>query len=364
MILKENVPLAEFTTFNIGGPARYFVEAETVEEIIEALAFARANSLEVFVLGGGSNIVVSDSGFNGLVLAPRITGIDKKSDGNRVTVTVGAGVVWDDFVIWAIDNGFAGLECMSGVPGTVGGAVVANIGAYGAQCSDTFFHARVIDCKNESNEVMIMEKKDCNFSYHDSIFDRDSGRYIVIDATFSLTTDPIMAPAYRDNRFDMTGLSAVLGHEPSIGEIRKFILDTREAKGSLMMKGRISYRCAGSFFHMPFVSREKYEKITELAAKLDSEKEKSLRPWAWEQKDGSYKIAPGFLLEYTEFQKGYTRGSVGISPKHTLSIINIACANAKDVANLARDMRESVEKLFEIRFEREVKYVGNIENNF
>ena len=356
--LTSNVPLAPLTTFHIGGRARFFVRAESVEEVREALALAHERSLSVFVLGGGSNIVVADEGFNGLVLVPGIQGITTEVRGDRTEVTVGSGVVWDDFVVWSIRYGFAGLECMSGVPGTVGGAVVANLGCYGAQCSDTFMHAEVLDTRSESGKVQVIRKEACDFSYHDSMFGHEPGRYVIVRATFALSRDPVAYPSYRDNRFDLKALATKLGRTPTREDIRNAVLDVREQKGNLIMKNRISYKGAGSFFHMPFVSPSRYEQIKARAHALDAGKEERLRPWAWEQPDGTYKVAPGFLLEYTEFQKGYVRGEVGISPKHTLTIINLGDARARDVAELARDMSDAVEKIFGIRLEREVEYVG------
>ena len=359
--MREHIPLAPFTTFHIGGRARYFVEAQSVGEVTSALAFARANSLPVFVLGGGSNILVADNGFDGLVIALRISGITTHIHDNRTLVTVGSGVVWDDFVVWSIEHGFVGLECMSGVPGTVGGAVVANLGCYGAQCSDTFVNAEVIDTQDEGSGLKVIQKEACGFSYHDSMFGSARGRYIIVRATFALSTDASVQPSYMDNRFDMTTLSAKLGHTPTQAEVRESVLAMREEKGSLIMEGRYSLKSAGSFFHMPFVSPEQYEKILKCARNLDTEKEERLRPWAWEQPDGSYKVAPGFLLEYTKFQKGYVQGGAGVSPQHTLSIINTGTASASEIAELARAMQCAVENLFGIRLEREVEYVGEVE---
>ena len=360
--MREHVPLAPLTTFGIGGTARFFIEVQSVEEITEALAFARANSLPFFVLGGGSNIVIADSGFDGLVLAICIAGImtENKDDG-KILVTTGAGVVWDDFVLWTINHGLAGLECMSGIPGTVGGALVANLGAYGAQCSDTFMNAEVIDARDKSGKVHVINKEECNFSYHDSMFGSAHGRYIIARATFLLSADSVVTPSYKDNRFDMTTLITKSNRGPTIADIRNAVLDVREQKGSLIMKDRMSYKCAGSFFHMPFVSSEEYAEIVKRAQELDAKKEEILRPWAWEQSNGTYKIAPGFLLEYTEFKKGYIRGEVGVSPRHTLTIINIKNANAQDIARLAADMQNAVEKIFKLRLEREVEYVGEVE---
>ena len=359
MKLEEHVPLAPLTTLGVGGEARFFVEAHTLQEVTDALDYARTHALPVFVLGGGSNIVIADSGFEGLVLHVCIAGITcEEREKGRVNVTAGAGVLWDDLVAYTVAHGFIGLECLSGIPGTVGGAVVANLGAYGAQCSDTFVSAEVLARDDETHTIQIFRNDECGFSYHDSIFGRMPGTYLVLRATFSLSATGTSHLSYRDNRFNLTALAAELGHEPTVHEVRTAVLAMREAKGLLAS----CYKSAGSFFHMPFVSRETYADITGKAHALDKAKEERLRPWAWEQSDGTYKIAPGFLLEYTEFQKGYVRGAVGISPKHTLSIINISGGRAHDIAQLARDMQNAIGKIFGIYLEREVEYVGNVEH--
>lgn len=363
MKIQEYVSLAPLTTLGVGGEARFFTEVESIKDVTEALDFARSHTLSVFVLGGGSNIVIADDGFPGLVLALRIPSITVEARGAHVHVTAGAGVMWDEFVVYTIEQGLKGLECLSGVPGTVGGAVVANLGAYGAQASDTFLQAEVLDTQGASDKVQVIKKEECDFSYHDSMFSHSAGRYVVVRATFALSTDPAVNPSYRDNRFNMETLTKNLGHAPTPREVRDAVLTMREEKGSLIMKDRLSYKSAGSFFHMPFVSSEQYEQVRETARALDTGKEEQLRPWAWEQPDGSYKVAPGFLLEYTEFKKGYVRGGAGISPKHTLSIINVADARAEDIAALACEMQSAVEKIFSIRLEREVEYVGEVEQS-
>lgn len=358
MRLTEHVSLAPHTTFGIGGPARFFAEAESIEDVVEAIAFARERALPIFVLGGGSNVLISDSGFNGIVIAMRMNGISHQEVDGRVLVTANAGVVWDDLVAWAVEHDFSGIEALSGVPGTVGGAVAANIGAYGAQCSDTLVSAEVIDLK-EGDSLSVFNKDDCDFSYHDSVFSREPGRYSIVRAVFALGASRVSRPEYRDHRFNLNSFESN-GKEPTLPDIRNAVLDIREQKGALCMPGRESYRCAGSFFHMPFVSAQQHEEVCSRARALDADKEERLRPWAWEQPDRTYKLAPGFLLEYTEFQKSYARGAVGISPRHTLSIINIDNAKAQDVIQLACDMRDAVENIFGVRLEFEVERVGSI----
>ncbi len=361
MTVQEHVALASLTTLDVGGEARFFVEAYTILDAIEALDYARSHSLPLFVLGGGSNIVIADDGFPGLVLKVNIVGIESEVHNDRIQVRVGSGVVWDEFVQWSIRERVAGLECLSGIPGTVGGAVVANLGAYGAQCSDTFVCADVLEQSDETHTIQIFNNDRCEFSYHDSMFGHAPGKYLILQATFSLARNGTSHLLYRDNRFNMAALHERLGHTPTQEEVRESVLSMREQKGSLIMQGRISFKSAGSFFHMPFVTPEKYVQIIACAQALDSAKEEQLRPWAWEQPDRTYKIAPGFLLEYTKFQKGYVQGGAGISPRHTLSIINVAGASAKDIAELARDMQDAVENIFDISLEREVEYIGSVE---
>src|SRR3989344_1193776 len=269
MNLQEHVPLAPLTTLGVGGAARFFVEAKSVEDVIEALTFARTRSLPVFVLGGGSNIMIADNGFDGIVLAMRIHGITEEKQNGRALITVGSGVVWDEFIIWTIEHGFAGLECLSGVPGTVGGAVVANLGCYGAQCSDTFVSADVLDLKDANSAVRVLKNENCHFSYHESVFNHEPGRYLVLRATFALVSNGAPRLAYRDNRFNLATLATKNSREPTLLDIRNAVLDVREQKGALIMNGRTSYKCAGSFFHMPYVSPTRYAEIVQCAKKCD-----------------------------------------------------------------------------------------------
>lgn len=353
---QEHVPLAPLTTFRIGGSARYFIGCRSVEDIRAGLAFADARALPIFILGGGSNVLVADNGFDGLVLKIDLQELAIAKEGAHALVTAGAGVAWDDLVARMVDEGYAGLENMSGVPGTVGGAVVANAGCYGTQLSDTFVSARVIDRERPEKGIVELKKEQCGFSYHDSVFGRERGRYVVLDASFKLAKRTTAHPSYVDSRFDLAARAAKNGRAPTIRDVRSAVLEIRREKGTLAE----CYRSAGSFFHMPFLPSAAYEAVLARARELDAAKEELLRPWAWRQADGSYKLAPGFLLEYTEFHKGYARGDAGVSPKHTLTLINRGGARASEVAGLARDMQEAVKKIFGIELEREVEYVGAV----
>lgn len=356
-MLREYVPLAPLTTLKVGGAARYFIEVRTETELHDALTYARERSLPVFVLGGGSNIVVADEGFSGVVVVLRFDHVRTDSHEGGVRVTAGAGVGWDALVAQMVAEGCAGLEALSGIPGTVGGAVVANAGAYGTECADTFVEARVLDLRNLEQGVQTFRRAECAFSYHDSLFSQEPGRYIVLEAAFELAKGGEPDFSYRDNRFNFTDVMAAEQLPRTYAGLRSAVLMIREQKGVL----EHCYQSAGSFFHMPKVSQEVYESIRGAAERIDAQKELEKRPWAWLQTDGAYKIAPGFLLEYTPYQKGYARGAVGISPKHTLSIINLGGATAREVAALARDMHDAVENIFGLSLEREVQYVGDVE---
>jgi UDP-N-acetylmuramate dehydrogenase len=351
MMVRHRVPLAPHTTFQVGGEAEYFVSANSVEEVYEALHFAKQEGVSVHLFGGGSNVLVADAGWKGLILQPRLTTIKVADE----CITVGAGVVWDEFVVWAAEHEWSGVEALSGIPGMLGGGVVQNLGAYGQDLGERIETVRVID--TVTGEDKSLTQSECAFAYHDSLFGKESGRYIVCEATLRLSRGLATLPHYADNRFDLTKLAHSKGSALTPHDIRNAVLAIREEKGTLAH----CYKSAGSFFHMPFVTSEQYVEIQRRAEGLDREKEERLRPWAWEQADGSYKIAPGFLLEYTEFQKGYVRGSVGVSPKHTLTIINRGGARASEVALLARDMQRAVENIFSLTLMREVEYIGDVE---
>ncbi|MEK7118093.1 MAG: UDP-N-acetylmuramate dehydrogenase [Patescibacteria group bacterium] len=364
MEIKNNVSLAPYTTFNIGGPARYFCYPRSFSELKEALVLAREKHLPIFVLGGGSNILVSDRGFDGIVIhlvdatAHLSPTVESENDEN-IVLGVTAGTNWDDLVLYAVRRNLYGIEYLSGVPGTVGGAVVANIGAYGRELSDVLVSVEVIDRRDNDFAKKVLMNSECAFTYHDSIFSREHERYIVLRATFLLGKHFTRSSKYTDNRFSVddenTGKPS-----PTLAEVRERILSIREQKGALAMDGRERFLSAGSFFHMLTVSESQYTEIAARAQVLNPELEQRLRPWAWKQADGTHRVASAFLLEFTEFPKGFVRGSTGVSPKHQLSIINLGGARASEVAELAREMRSSVEKLFGVSLEREVEYVGEI----
>ena len=185
MVLQENVPLAPLTTFKVGGPARFLVEAKTITEVGKAVTFARAHGLSLFVLGGGSNLVISDTGWPGLVLKVAISGIEERNENGRSLFEVGAGEEWDNFVARAVTRNCAGVECLSGIPGNVGGTPIQNVGAYGQEVAETIESVLAWDLKDGQLHEMCGEA--CGFKYRTSIFNTtDRGRYIILRVTYAL----------------------------------------------------------------------------------------------------------------------------------------------------------------------------------
>lgn len=350
----ENISLAPFTTFGVGGPARYFCEPETKKDIEKAYAFARERAIPVFVLGRGSNILVSDAGYGGLVVRPKFSGMTIESDDSRrVFISVGAGEKWDNFVEWVIENGYSGIECLSGIPGTVGGIIFENAGAYGQNCGDSVAGIEAFDMGSGTWRVFLRNEAD--FSYHMSFFKKHSGRYCIVSAKFSFekSRTVLVRCLYKDNKFDFSEMFPEDAPPPSLREMREAILAVRREKGML----EESFRSAGSFFGIPPVSRETFERIEQIARGIDKKKVENLSPWHWEQRDGTVKIAPAFLLEFTEFRRGYRRGNTGISPKHSLAIVNYG-SSASEIRALAEDMKRAVENVFGVSLIPEVTYLG------
>ncbi|MGA3211296.1 MAG: UDP-N-acetylmuramate dehydrogenase [Terriglobales bacterium] len=241
MQIRENIPLAPFTTLGVGGPARYFVEATTSEDVSQAVNWAHERKLPLFVLGGGSNLLIADAGFAGLVLKPAIRGISKLAESGRLLFTVGAGEDWDAFVAQAVACSCAGVECLSGIPGSAGGTPVQNVGAYGQEVSETICSVEALEIANGA--LTTFANSDCQFSYRGSIFNTNArDRFIILRMTFAL--EPGGAP-----RLVYADLKKHFGtHEPALAETREAVRQIRHQKGMLLVEGDPDCRSAGSFF--------------------------------------------------------------------------------------------------------------------
>ena len=345
MKIQESIPLAPHTTFGLGGPARWLAVATSEAEVLEALAWAGDKRARVFVLGGGSNLLVSDDGFDGLVLQMALRGIraDHAVGGVGCRFTAGAGEPWDDFVARTVREGYAGLECLSGIPGTVGGTPVQNVGAYGQEVGTTIHAVRVFDrlegCSYE------MKAAECGFGYRASRFNgADAGRFIVLAVTYELMPG---APylAYRDLAERFRNHPGA----PTLQEARDAVREIRHAKGMLIVPGEADCRSAGSFFKNPVVP---VEEVARVAAAAGAE------PPRFEAGPGQVKLPAAWLIERAGFTKGHARGPAAISSRHTLALINTGAARTADILALAREVRDGVRDKFGVTLRPEPVLLG------
>jgi len=330
MDIRENVSLAELTTIGLGGKARYFVSGATVDELKEALLFAREKNLPVHVLGGGSNTVFADGGFSGLVIQIGLKGTEFGKDGQ---VAAAAGEVGDEIVEECVRRDLAGLECLSGIPGLVGAGPVQNVGAYGGQVSDVISQAQALD--RRTLDVVSFSNKQCQFGYRQSRFKKgDQGKYIITGVTFQLRPGGGPQLKYPE-------LIEAAGRTPTLLGVRQAVLKLRRSKSMIVNVEDPHSRSCGSFFVNPLVSREKL-------AELQDEYE--VPHFA----AGRYavKIPAGWLVEQAGFSKGFRQDGVGISSHHALALVNYG-GTTKELLALAEKIQTAVEEKFGIELERE-----------
>lgn len=343
MHIQQQIPLAPLTTFQVGGPARYFVEARSEEDVRAAILEARSRGWPLFVLGGGSNLVISDSGWPGLVLKIALTGISEKRDGPRTRFDVAAGEDWDSFVAHAVARDCAGIECLSGIPGTVGGTPVQNVGAYGQEVSDTIISVRALDTL--SGEICELQNADSGFAYRTSIFNaQERGRYIVLQVTFMLTA----GSAPRIEYADLKRHFADCDRPPTLAQTRDAVRTIRLSKAMLIVPGDDDCRSAGSFFKNPVLTCEAFAQLHARHTAIPN----------FPARDGKVKIAAAWLVEHAGFPKGLARGAVGISRKHALAIVNRGGASAADIIALKNDIQRRVLDQFGIELQPEPVFVG------
>jgi UDP-N-acetylmuramate dehydrogenase len=347
MTVLENVFLAPLTTLKVGGPARYFTEPKSAAEVAEAVNFARSKDLPLFVLGGGSNLVVSDTGWPGLVLKLAIPGIDERTENGKTLFEVGAGEGWDRFVARAVAKNCAGVECLSGIPGSVGGTPVQNVGAYGQEVSETIESVLVFDLND--GQVRELCAQACGFQYRTSIFNTsERGRFIILRVTYALTPDGKPRIEYTDLKKHFAGFQ----NTPSLTSTREAVRRIRAAKAMLITPGDEDCRSAGSFFKNPVLSADQYDELTRRA------RAKSLQVPSYPALDSQKKVSAAWLVEHSGFSKGYSSGQVGISRKHALAIVNRGEATAADILGLKDHIQQRVDELWNIHLEPEPVFVG------
>lgn len=332
--------LNKYTSLRVGGPAKKIVNVSTEEQIIAAIE--EAGDSPILVIGGGSNVLVADTGFEGTVI--HIANNQAKSEVDAcsgATLTIGAGEDWDTFVATTIARGFAGLETLSGIPGTVGAAPIQNIGAYGHEVSEFITRVRTYD--REKKAIKTFTNAECEFEYRNSLFKKNPGRYIVLSVQFQIRRGEVSTPITYAELAKKLGIA--VGEKAPVVDTRKAVMELRAAKGMLLNPDDKDSWSAGSFFTNPIVSSEIASALPEGAPK-------------WPMSDGRVKTSAAWLIENSGITKGHAHGGAQVSTKHVLALTNSGSATAAEICELAREVRASVEAKFGITLEPEVNLVG------
>lgn len=345
--VEENYPLASLTTFKVGGPARYYATVRSEAALLEGLDFAKRRAIPILILGGGSNVLVSDSGFEGLVIRNRIKGITSRPEGDYSRVHAGSGEDWQEFVDWLVSEELQGVECLAGIPGTVGASPVQNIGAYGQEASETIVEVRALEV--DTGKLILLSKEICGFGYRTSIFNSTSeDKYFITGVTFRLKRNGKPAIAHRDLANLIKDTSNF-----TIRQARDNVIAIRAGKGLLVRKGHERFRCAGSFFKNPILPTERSGEIEEGIKEVGAS-----AYWSWPLGLGEVKISAAGLIQSAGFRQGYRKGNVGLSPKHALIVIAHRGATAREVMEFAEEVQEKVNEKFGILLRPEVRLVG------
>jgi UDP-N-acetylmuramate dehydrogenase len=333
------VRLADLTTLRLGGPLRHPVLACTSREIVDAVRAADAQDEALLLVGGGSNLVPADEGWPGAAVLVRSRGIDVRTDGGDVLVRAEAGEPWDGLVDMCVGNGWSGLETMSGIPGLTGATPVQNVGAYGAEIADVLVDLDVYD--RESGTRRRWTPSECAFGFRTSVF-KHSDRYVVLDITVRLTVGAESVPIRYAELARRLGIEP--GQRASIEHVREAVLELRRSKGMLLDEADHDSWSVGSFFVNPLLD-------------VVPPQAKDCPQWAT---DGATKLSAAWLIENAGFQRGFARGSVAVSSKHTLALTNRGGATTAELLALAREIQAGVEATYGIRLLPEARLAPNI----
>ncbi|SDD49152.1 UDP-N-acetylmuramate dehydrogenase [Glycomyces harbinensis] len=326
-------PLSGHTTLRLGGPARELVETRDWSEAVAALREAQGPTL---VLAGGSNVVIGDAGFDGTVVLLRGGGIEHVGGG---VVRVQAGQVWDEFVAWTVAEGFSGVECLSGIPGSAGATPIQNVGAYGQEVSQTIAAVKVFD--REAGDIRDWAPDECGFAYRHSVF-KHSSRYLVLSVDFRLAESGLSQPvAYAELA---RRLGTEVGERVPLAAAREAVVELRRGKGMVLDAADHDTWSAGSFFTNPIVGEAVLHGIAERAGG---------EPPHWPAGEGLVKVSAAWLIGAAGFAKGYRRGNVGLSTKHTLALTNRGGATTAELLDLADEVAGKVEREFGVELHPE-----------
>ena len=351
------MPLAPRTTLELGGEARYFVRAEHEATIVAALRWAQERALPVAILGGGSNLVVSDAGFDGLVIAIALRGVHAQLRGASVEIEAAAGEPWDELVARCVERDHAGLECLSGIPGLVGATPIQNVGAYGQEVAQVIRTVRVLE--RGSLQLHTLEAEQCGFGYRDSAFKRNPERCVVLSVTFALRMDGEPSVAYAELTRALQLRAG--GATPSLQQVRAAVLELRRGKSMLtpplLDASDENRRSAGSFFLNPVVTPELAERVasTAVATGLIARGDELPR---YPAPNGLVKLAAAWLIERAGFQKGERRGPIGISSRHSLALVHHGGGSSQQLLAFADEIRVRVQQRFGVTLALEPVLLG------
>lgn len=342
-------PLAPRTTLRLGGPARRLVEATTEAELVEAVRAADAAGEPLLVLAGGSNVVIADAGFDGTVVHVATAGVDRvTAPGGRARLTIAAGTPWDEVVAAAVADGLAGIECLSGIPGSTGATPIQNVGAYGQEVESTIAAVRVLD--RRTGEVGELAPPQCGFAYRSSAFKR-ADRHVVLAVTFELEPSRLSAPLRHGELTRALGLGAGAG--APLRDVREAVLALRRGKGMVLDPADHDTWSAGSFFTNPVLDAAGFAALEERAAAHGDD-----APPRFPEADGRVKTSAAWLIERAGFSRGEARGPVALSSRHVLALTNRGGATTEQLLAFARELAERVDERLGVALVAEPVLVG------
>jgi len=348
--VRDGVPLAPLTTLELGGAARHFVEAADDDAIAEALRWADARGLPVLILGGGSNVVIADRGWDGLCLRIATRGRRFDASDGTATVTAAAGEPWDDVVADAVARRLAGLECLSGIPGLVGATPIQNVGAYGQEVADTVRAVKVLD--RASGRVHELPADACGFGYRDSAFKRAPDRHVVLSVTFALRPDGAPTLRYRELAEALAGVA-----RPTLAEVRAAVLALRRKKSMVIVDGDPNRRSVGSFFMNPIVTAAQADGVAARAVALGEIARPDEMP-RWPTGDGAVKLSAAWLIERAGIRRGQRHGAAGVSTAHALALVHLGGGSTAGLLELAHQVGDAVHARFGMTLLPEPTMIG------
>jgi UDP-N-acetylmuramate dehydrogenase len=349
--LQKNVVLAPLTTIGIGGPARYFYRAATFDEVKAIVDWAAAGGIPLLVLAGGSNMLISDDGFEGVVLQVALRGITVVTEDEFAEVKAAAGQEWDAFVEHAVLRGWAGIECLSGIPGWVGATPIQNVGAYGQDVSETIIRVEAFD--RRSGKARWFTAGECHFGYRTSLFKNEQpNRYIILSVVFRLRPGGSATVRYPELQryLEERGESA-----EDLAAVRGAVIAIRRRKGMVLDPNDPDTRSDGSFFMNPIVSQDSFARFMEKARSVVGAETKIPN---FPAGDGQIKLSAAWLIEHAGLVKGFTHGHVGVSSKHSLAIVNRGGGTAREVVELVRLIQGRVREHFGVEIHPEPNFIG------